>query len=388
MFISKWTMQINSCLLIKPGVLVPLWLLCATAAAQDRFTLGVGVQEYWDSNFARNPDVDSEHYTLAAISLAANQKFSKQQLALGLRGNRYSYAEREDLDAEFYEGNASWRSDWNTRLKTALTWNRDAYPVDQLEFSDKDVVARDDTKAQVTLGTSNRVSITAGASRAVQTHSNSLRQSLEFDEDEVFIAASYQTSNETSLGIRLRDGERIYPYPDPNEPLTLDFDYQQRELEGSWAPTAKTRLSATIGQFEREGEVNAGVGTQSLVDASWKVSEKLELSLGYTHSEPAVGETTDSPSDVRAGHLKLVWEPGSKWVISMEGRYAEQEYLQRGLEPARDETITSISPLVLTYRFSEGLAIRIDSQWVDRKSPLLYRDYDYALASLGLGLKF
>ncbi len=382
MSINKWIVQVNPC------VLVPLWLLCATAAAQDRFTLGIGVQEHWDSNFARNPDVDSERYTVAAISFAANQSFSKQQLALSVRGNQYAYDQRDDLDADFYEGAASWRSDWNTRLKTALTWNRDAYPVDQLEFTGNDVVARDDAKAKVTLGTSKHFSIGGGVSQALQTHSNSLRQSLEFDEDEAFVEASYHTSNDSSLTLRLRDGERVYPYPDPNEPLSRDFDFQQREFEIMWTPTAKTRLTGTLGRFEREGEINAGVGTQSLLDASWAITEKVELSLGYSHSEPAVGETSDSPSDVRGGYLKMAWEPGSKWLVSMEGRYTEQEYVERGLEPARDETITSISPLSLTYHFSESLAIRIDSQWVDRKSPLPYRDYDYALASLGVGLKF
>jgi hypothetical protein len=373
---------------VKPGMLVPLWLLCATTAAQDRFTLGLGVQEYWDSNFARNPDVDSEHYTVAVASLAANHRFSKQQLALNLSGYQYTYDQRDDLDTDFYKGDASWRSDWSTRIKTALTWNHNAYQVDQLEFTGNDVVARDDAKAQLTLGTSKHISITAGVSQALQNHSNSLRQSLEFDEEEAFIGASYHTSNDSSLTVRVRDGERIYPYPDPNEPLSLDFDYQQRELEGVWVPTTKTRVTATVGRFEREGEVNAGVGTQSLLDASWEISEKVELSLGYSHSEPAVGETSDSPSDIRGGYLIMVWEPGSKWLISMEGRYTEQEYIQRGLEPARDETIISISPLALTYRFSESLAVRIDSRWVDRQSPLLYRDYDYAIANTGLSFRF
>lgn len=384
MFISKWITQSN------PGVLLPLWLICSTAAAQqdDRFTLGLGVQEYWDSNFARSADVDSEHYTQSMVSLAANQRFSKQRLAASLRGNRYEYAERDDLDVDFYEGEASWRSDWNARLKTSLTWNRDAYPVDRLEFSGKDVVALDSTKAQVTLGTGEHISIGAGARQSKQSHSNSLRQSLEFDEDEVLVELSYHTSNDSSLTARLRDGERIYPYPDPINPRVLDFDYQQRELEGAWAPSTKTRLTATVGQFERTGEINEGVGTQALVDATWDVSEKLAFSLSYSLSEPAVGETSDSPSEVRASQVKMVWEPTSKWIVSMAARYGEQSYPQRDQEPERDETITAVTPLSLTYRFSELLTIRLDSQWVDRQSPVLYRDYDYALASLGLGLKF
>lgn len=382
MFTSKWKAPVNV------SVLLPLWLICSTAVAQDRFTLGVGVQENWDSNFARKPDVDSERYTKAVVSLSANQRFSKQQLALNVSGNRYEYDQREDLDADFYDGSASWRSDWNTRLKTSLAWGRDAYPVDRLEFSGNDIAARDQSKAQVTLGTSKHFSIGAGASRVVQTHSNSLRQNLEFDEDEAFIEVSYKTSNETSLSARVRDGERIYPYPDPNEPQTLDFEYQQRELEGSWAPSSKTRLTATVGQFERDGEVNEGVGTQSLLNFSWDVSEKVGLSLGYSQSEPAVGETSDSPSDIRTGQFRLTWEPSAKWAVGMGASYAEQSYVQAVEMPERDETITSITPLSLTYRYSESLAIRMNSQWVDRESPLLYRDYDYALGSLGLFLSY
>lgn len=382
MFISKWMAQLN------PGVLVPLWLICSTTVAQDRFTLGIGAKEYWDSNFARSADVDSEHYTQSMLSLAANQRFSKQHLAASLRGFRYDYAERDDLDVDFYEGQASWRSGWSTRLKTALTWNRDAYPVDRLEFSGKDVVALDSTKGLVTLGVGGNISIGAGARQSTQSHSNSLRQSLEFDEDEVFAEISYHTSNKSSLTARVRDGERIYPFPDPINPRDLDFDYQQRELEAAWAPSAKTLLSATVGQFERIGEVNEGVGAQALIDATWNVSKKLSLTLGYTHSEPAVGETSDSPFKVQAGEIKMVWEPLSKWAVSMSARYGEQSYPQRGQEPARDEIINAVTPLALTYRFSELLTIRLDSQWVDRESPVLYRDYDYALASLGFGLKF
>jgi len=382
MFISKWMMPVNR------GMLLPMWLICSTAVAQDRFTVGVGVQENWDSNFARSPDVDSERYTQSVVSLAANQRFSKQQLALNLSGSRYEYDQREELDTDFYEGQASWRSDWNTRLKTALTWGRDAYPVDQLEFSDNDVVARDQAKAQVNLGTSKHFSIGAGVSQVQQAHSNSLRQYLEFDEDEAFVEITYKTSNDTSLSARVRDGERLYPYPDPNEPQSLDFQYQQRELEGSWAPSTKTRLTATVGQFERDGEVNEGVGTQSLLNFNWNLTQKLELILGYSYSEPAVGETSDSPEDIRAGQFKLIWEPNDKWVISMGASYTEQSYLQVVEEPARDETITSFSPLSLTYRFSELVAIRMNSQVVDRESPLLYRDYDYALGSLGFYLSY
>jgi hypothetical protein len=68
--------------------------------------------------------------------------------------------------------------------------------------------------------------------------------------------------------------------------------------------------------------------------------------------------------------------------------YSTQAYVQRLTEPARDEYITTLSPIALTYQFSEILKFRLSSQWVDRQSPLEYRDYDYAQASLGVALVF
>ena len=362
------------------------------SAAPDRFSLGLGLQEYWDSNFARNADVDSEHYTRSYVSLAFNERLSKQDFSISASGSRYEYAEREDLDADLVEGAASWRSDWSPRVKTALVWTRDAYLVDRLEFADKDVVSLENLNGQVNWGLGKSWGITLGARQARQTHSNDVRESLDFDEDEWFAATTYTTANKSSLGLRLRDGERQYLLPIQQAPdgslRNLDFEYRQLELEGAWALTPKTEIGFTLGRFKREGDVNEGTGTQALIDLGWAISEKLKLTLSYRQSEPAAGETSDSPSDVRTSKAMLNWEPSAKWQFSADASYSDLSYLARQARPARDETITTLRPLVVTYRFSETLALRIDSQWVERESPLLYRDYDYALATIGFNLTF
>lgn len=363
-------------------------LSASHAVAEDRFTLMLGAQEYWDSNFARNAEVDSEHYTRATASVALHERWSKQDIALGVSGSRYAYAQRDDLDVSFYEGKARWRSDWNSRVKTAFAWARDAYAVDRLEFADKDVVARDDASGELTLGMGKYLGLTLGARQVAQTHSNKLRDYLDFDEDEWFVASSYSTANKSSLSLRLREGSRDYVNPVPDAVAVLDFDYRQLEIEGSWALTRKTQLGFTLGRFKREGDVNAGTGTQALIDLRWAMSEKMTLSLNYSQSEPAVGETSDSPSSVRTGKLILGWEPRSKWLFTAAAGYSKQAYAQRLIEPARDETITSFSPLALTYQLTDLLRIRLDTQWVDRQSPLVYRDYDYVQASLGIALVF
>lgn len=377
-------------IMAKCGVtlIVVTGLAHTTANAMDRFTLSLGANEHWDSNFARNADVDSEHYTHSVISLALNERVSKQEFSLGVSGNRYAYAERDDLNVSFYEGNARWRSNWSARVKTDFTWVRDAYAVDRLEFADKDVVARDNFTGQLTMGAGQRLGFTVGARQVAQTHSNEVRENLDFDDDEWFIASTYSTANKSFLSVRLREGERVYGNPLPDALTPLDFDYRQLELEGSWALTRKTQLGFTLGRFKREGEINAGTGTQALIDLDWAMSEKLTLSLNYSQSEPAVGETSDSPSDVRASRVTLGWEPSAKWTFSMAAGYNTQTYVQRLTEPARDERITTLSPIALTYQFSEMLKFRLSSQWVDRESPLEYRDYDYAQASLGIALVF
>lgn len=376
---------------IKKWAVLP-WLASlivpAAVAAPDRFTLSLGAQENWDSNFARNVDVDSEHYTRSVASLVFKERLSKQDLSLSVSGNRYEYAERDDLDVDFYEGNASWRSEWSPRVKTSVNWTRDAYAVDRLEFADKDVVSLDNLTGQITLGTSKHLGITLGARESAQTHSNDLREALDFDEEEWFVAGTYTTANQSSLSVRLREGERLYVHMAPDDLRILDFDYRQLEVEGNWAITRKTQLGFTLGRFKREGEINAGTGTQALVDMTWAVSEKLTLALSYSQSEPAAGETSDSPDNVRTSKFAVSWEPSSKWLVSMDAAYSEHSYLLRLALPARDETITAFSPLALTYRFSDVLSLRFDSQWVDRQSPLVYRDYDYALASLGFTLAF
>ncbi len=358
------------------------------AQAVDRFTLTLGTKEQWDSNFARSAEVDSEHYTHSTAALQLNQRLSKQQFSLGLSGNDYRHAQRDDLDVSFYEGNASWRSDWSARVKTAVAWERDAYAVDRLEFADKDVVARDNFTGQLSYTGTKKIGFTLGARQITQTHSNDLREYLDYDDEEGFAAVTYTTANNSSLSFRVREGERIYQASAPEDMPALDFEYRQLELEGSWALTRKTQLGFTLGRFDRDGQINSGTGTLALIDLDWAMTEKLKLSLNYSQSEPAIGETSDSPSDIRSGKVSLAWEPSAKWSFSMSAGYSELAYLQRDAEPAREENITSFSPFALTYRFSDKLRIRLDSHWVDRESPLLYRDYDYATASFGATLVF
>ncbi|QEI11289.1 hypothetical protein [Cellvibrio japonicus] len=365
-----------------------LWVMTSCAWGDDKFSIGLGVREYWDSNFARTTDKDAEHYTLSSANLKASHRYGRQQWALGLRGLRYDHAERTDLDTDFYDGKASWRSTWSHRFNTRVAWDRMAYAVDRLEFVGQDVVARDDVNVQVNYGTGDRLSVGVGARQSEQRHSNDLRDSLDFDEEEIAVEVRYQTAGKSRLSLRLRDGNRVYPTPSSTDPRQLDFDYRQAELDLTWVSTEKTRLHLVVGRFERDGDTNSGTGTQAEVEAQWSVTEKFALTLSVNRSEPAVGETSDSPIRVDTGEIGLRWQPAYAWSVQTSARYSEQAYQARALEPARDEEVKAFTPLAVVYRVSDAVHLRLDSQWVERRSPLSYRNIDYALASIGLAMQF
>jgi hypothetical protein len=361
-------------------------------ADYDRFAAGIRVQEYWDSNFSRTPEADSEHYTQASLYTTLKYQVSRQALSARVRGVRYTYAQREDLDTDFYDGEASWKSQWGNRLKTEVSWDRMAYLVDRLEFAEQDAVARDDVNAMLTYGTGNRLSFSAGARQTAQTHSNDLREALDFDEEEVFAELAYQASGESTLSLRLRNGEREYPNPLPSEEFRdLDFEYRQAELQGIWNTSSKTSLKVNVGYIDRLGEINAGKGSLASINGSWTITDKIKLTTGYALTRPPLGEASDSPEQEDSVFINIGWRPQERWNLHSGIKYSRQAY-QRSefdeFEVTRDENIYSVTPLAADYHFSKLLSFRFESRWVDRQSSIIARDHSFALASLGVAFQF
>jgi hypothetical protein len=366
--------------------------LIGAAAAQaevDEFVIGLAAQQYWDSNINRYPDQkDSEYYTQSSAFVGVNKKYGRQHIKARVKGSRLDYAERTDLDANLYDGNAHWRSNWTSRLQTDLGWVRIAYPVDQLEFQGNDVVSRDDVHAAITYGSGNRLSVAIGGRQAAQRHSNELREEMDFDEDEAFVETHYQTGNKSRLTLRGRHGQRDYAQPIAEDGRLLDYSYQQGELEGDWTTSAKTRLIANIAYFRREGETNDRSGNQVSLEANWAATEKIQFNAGYSLRQPAVGESSDSPDRVHGTTLGATWKITGKLQWGIDARHQQQRYPVTDELGARDEEVTSVSPLAINYQLSDSLTLRLDARWFDRQSPIAYRDYDFMQGSAGIAWSF
>lgn len=379
--------------------MIPLCaLLTPLAAAQDdTFSIGGSVQEIWDSNYSRSPEgeEDSEYMTLATASVAFNKTLSRQKFNVHWQGNRYKHAELSELDADYSEGGATWRGEWGSRLKTNLQWLRDAYPVDRLEFSGRDIISRDDAALELDYGLGHKFTMGLGARQINQMHSNEEREGLDYEDEEGFFEVGYQTGIKSTLTLRGRYGERAYP----NEQLVpvedtelpsgnLNYDYQQIELEGVWIASPKTNITSTFGYFNRDGDVNDGTGTVIALDANWELTPKLLFEGGYALSQPAVGETSDSLTETQTASLGLKWLLTHKLGLHMRASFSEQQYEDFSLEQERTEHFYVATPLAVTYELAKSISIKAATSWTERQSPLAYREYTSAEATLGIYLRY
>jgi hypothetical protein len=354
------------------------------------FKASATVQSGWDSNFSRSPQNDAEQIILSSAALGFDNTFGRQRLIAKWRGSHYQYKQNPDFDASTNSAQLAWKGLIGSQINTDVEWLRDSYLVDRLEFFGKDIVDRDDFQAKIGYGNDRRLSFHAGGRKSAQRHSNETRISLDFDEEEAFVDAGYQTHNKSSVFIRFRSGNRAYlnsaPLDSPMdiETQSLDFDYDQIELEGILALSPKTTISGMIASFERKGIINEASGSLATLSVDWQVTDKTTFNAGYTYRQPAIGETSDSPSQVQNIFASVAWQYSSKISVGSVVRYSwvDYEYASPGL--VRREYLYNFSPLTISYNSGRHWLVRVDSGWRKNESPLAYRNYISRQIMLGL----
>lgn len=371
-----------------------LLMLCVASmqcvAAEDGpFQATASVQAVSDSNFSRSPLNDSEQTLLSSAGLSFDDTFGRQRLVARWKGSHYQYEDHPDFDGSTNSAQLAWKGLIGSQINTDVEWVRDSYLVDRLEFFGKDIVNRDDVQAKIGYGNDHKLSFHVGGRKSSQSHSNDLRSSLDFDEDEAFVDAGYQTNNKSSLFIRFRSGDRTYLNPPAESiPGALDFDYDQVELEGIWAVSPKTNISAVIASFKRDGLTNDASGSLATLSANWQATEKITFDAGYTYRQPAIGETSDSPSQVQNVYASAAWQYSSKISIASTFRYSLLEYEKVSPELIRKEHLYNFSPLTISYGSGRHWLVRLESSWRKNESPLAYRNYISRQISLGLFFKY
>lgn len=361
------------------------------AAEDDPLQLTASVQGISDSNFSRTPFNDSEQLVLSSAGLRFDNTYGRQRLTAKWQSNHYKYDEHPDFDTTTNTGQLNWKGLFASQINTDIDFRRNSYQVDRLEYFGKDIVTRDDFNAKIGYGNDNKLSFHVGGRQSKQTHSNDERNYLDFEEDEAFVDVGYQTSNKSNVYLRYKSGERTYTHAsiDPviNPGLQsdfLDFDYNQVELEGEWILTPKTSVSGLVARYKRDGNINDASGSLANISAEWQATEKVNIKGGYTFNEPAIGETSDSPSRVKTVFVSALWQFSSKLSFGSSVSHSIIDYGKLAPEFIRQEKLYSISPLTATFDSGRHWKVKLESGWRKNESPVLSRNYTSRQISAGL----
>jgi hypothetical protein len=367
------------------------------SAEQDALTFSAGLQQLHDSNFFRSSTIVDEQITRAGAGFRFGKQFSSQRVTLSASGTQYRYAEQDVLNATAFEGQASWNSQFTASISSQVDWLREETPVDKLEFIGKDLVAREDANARLSFGDGKRVGLMLGYHQLDVTHSNADRRELNYQDGDLFSEIRYRLNSDSWLGLRYREGDRRYEFLTSSQD-DLDFKYRQWELETVWGLTQKTTLTGLVGVFDRSAKSGAvtendGEGSLASLHLEWAVTEKLTTNVTYRFNQPAIGETSDAPSEISDGSVLLQWQFTPKVSLGFGASYVESDYAvlnntENAVVPARTERNISITPLQVSWFYSAVTSVRLTGQWIDRRSPVSERDYHGYSASLALAFTF
>lgn len=361
------------------------------AERPDRFQFHANLGHTRDSNYDRLPEDDPEQITTGTAGIRLNQTLSRQHFNARAAVTRYEFDERDELDTSTWSGGVGWQGNIGSRLRPYLSWSQTERLVDRAEFEGKDVVTDDTLRGGVSYSLGPHWSIPFKAQRVDQEHSNDTQVALDYTDRQASIGAMYTSDRNSTAGINLISGDREYPNQDLTRPDDipeddLDYDYLTVELESKWVVSPKTQLEGRLGFFDRDGEANDGSGGYALVEARWKPTYKTKLTTGVQYTEPPIGETSNSPSQVERVYLDLEWQATTKILISGGYSWSSNDYDANSRRAARTEEVQVIHPLIARYQMNDALGFYFRSTWVTRSSPLDEREFDATVLKLGLDL--
>jgi len=374
-------------------------LLCMASpvAAQeperpDRFQFNADLGHTRDSNYDRLPDNDSEQITTGKAGIRLNQTLSRQHFNARAAITRYKFDERDKLDTSIWSGGIGWQGNIGSRLKPSLSWSQTEQLVDRAEFEGRDILTDETVRGGLVYSLGPHWNIPIRAQRMEQEHSNDSQTALDYIDEQISVGASYLSDRNSSVGINLIHGDREYPNQNRTRPDDipdrddLDYDYLTAELETNWVISPKTQLEGRLGFFERDGEANDGSGGYALIEARWKPTYKTKLTTGVQYTEPPIGETANSPSEIERVYIDAEWQATPKILLSSGYSWSNNRFEANTNRESRTEELQVINPLIARYQMNETLAFYLSSTWVDRSSPVDDREFDATIVKVGLDL--
>ena len=356
---------------------------------EDNLSLSAGVRHTWDSNYLREADGTDEQITVLSADAKAQKTLSRQTFRASAGVSQYLYSQRDYLDSTVYRWGLGWRGAAGNRIGYSLSWGQKQRLPDRDDFDGDDIITMDEKNVGLSLKMTSGWRLLAKGRLAEQTHSNEALESIDYEEQEAGGGIGYVTDKGSKVDFYLLTGERDYynqngALPGSTEERNLNFDYQRATLEASLRVGGNTSVEGFVSYFNRDGGTNDGSGLETGIEATIDLTGKTSTTISYSLLQPPVGEESSNPDLTHRVSGRFDWKPKERINVMTGGSAGVSDYSEATTRVERTEYFLVLTPVEVTYQFSEYLEVNGNTRWLKRRSPLEDRDYSALEATVGL----
>jgi exopolysaccharide biosynthesis operon protein EpsL len=286
----------------------------AMAMEGDIFRPTVAYAFGYDSNLFRlDSAAQSETYQRLGVGFDLDWKQGRQRVVSRVQASKTRFSRYSLLDNTGHDINLDWQwelgNQWSGRLGTSLNQSQGSYRDIQAIISNTRTNDSTFFEANYLIHPRWRASIRTNAS--TYSYSAAAQRSSNVEAVTSSIGSYYLGRSIERIGVeyRVTDGR----FPDRVLTPTIDVAYQERaiELVADWAVSGKSRLNARIGQMQRQNTHIAGwnfSGLEWRINGTWAPTGKSLLGASIYRDVNNVEFATANHSVTDGLNLYYTWQ--------------------------------------------------------------------------------
>lgn len=402
------------CALVSPRFVVALpWLLLpllAQAEIVDGQGIALRAEQQWqyDNNLYRLPDEFSagadgrdDWLTITRAIARIDYRPSRQWLFADAEYGWYRYREHGDLDYKAPRFNSGWNWELGRRWQGELgySYRESAADFEGIGSTSRGHNSFNRSRAGIDFRLDPDWWLGAGAEQIRNRYSYDTRPDSGYDALTYEGRISYRPASGNRIGLSLRhtDGER--PHVASGQGSIREYRQRDYRLAGQWQWTGDSRIDGYLGYSERSYPTASQFdfdGITGKLQWRWQATGKLALA---SHIRREIGAEEDENEQLanyavtEALGLNLGYALSAKWQAGLMGelkwrklRLAD-EVLAEGNSQRGQEFLPQVG-LNVGYQPYRWLSVGMAQQWLWRDSRIELRDYDAALTSATVAVRF
>lgn len=388
-----------------------LFASAAGADSLDTWNVNFGTSVSYDNNLFRLPasadsqaligsSSKSDIITATNLGLKVSKPYSLQRFELDLNLVNYNYKKFDYLNFTATNYAAAWRWSLTPYLHGNLSSGRQESLnsfTDNQNFRNRNVRTNDDYRFDADLDLGAGWHLLGGVFSTKRKNSAPFIQERDNTVTSGEFGGRYDFTSGTSLGFLNRTGRGTYDNLDQPIPFPVLLDNKFDQVENlvflSWPITAKTSLSARIGQLERKHDNFAArdySGTVGAFNVNWEITEKTRIGGGWARNLSSYETLYSSYSRIDRYFLSPVWQISAKTALRFRYDFIEQDYLGAiAADPSvgrRDKERVAL--IAFDWKVRDFVSLTASLTDDKRNSNIAGRDFKDRIALLGLQFSF